>query len=88
VAVSASIQASELRDLLRAAFRRRLEPSGWEMDESEDGAYRLAVFRYRLHPAFAATAELAGSLRTTPRRTRASSPKQRFGTSTRASTPA
>jgi hypothetical protein len=56
--MSSRQDATEVRNLLRAAFRARLQPAGWEMQETEDDGHRLAAFRYALGQEFAATGEL------------------------------
>src|ERR1700760_490479 len=56
--MSSRLEAREVRNLLRAAFRARLQQAGWEMLEAEDDGHRLAVFRYPLDGGFAATGEV------------------------------
>ena len=50
--------AGEVRKLLVAAFRARLEPLGWELLRTDDGFFGLAAFLYPLGEPWAATCEV------------------------------
>lgn len=56
--MSSRLDATEVRALLSAALRARLQPAGWEMLETEDDGHRLAAFRHPLGEDFAATSDL------------------------------
>jgi hypothetical protein len=56
--MSSRFDAIEVRDLLRAAFRARLQPAGWEILETEGNRHRLLAFRCPVAEHFAATGEV------------------------------
>jgi hypothetical protein len=57
--------AGEVRRLLTAALRARLQPAGWEILETRDDHFRLAAFRHGLDEQWAATCTL-GRASSTP----------------------